>query len=99
MRAKLGIMIGYALHTKGYRIWLKDGKKLVETINVWFDDNTKGIDINQNTNRYPKFNFTIPNYSDNEGNLDTVIGSLSSRLAAERSSESSQRHTKNLVHL
>ncbi|GFV26440.1 retrovirus-related Pol polyprotein from transposon TNT 1-94 [Trichonephila clavipes] len=33
MRAKIGIMMGYAQRTKGYRIWLIDENKLVETIN------------------------------------------------------------------
>ncbi|GFU73031.1 retrovirus-related Pol polyprotein from transposon TNT 1-94 [Trichonephila clavipes] len=33
MRVKIGIMMGYAQRTKGYRIWLIDENKLVETIN------------------------------------------------------------------
>ncbi|GFX53927.1 retrovirus-related Pol polyprotein from transposon TNT 1-94 [Trichonephila clavipes] len=33
MRAKMGTMMGYAQRTKGYRIWLIDENKLVETIN------------------------------------------------------------------
>ncbi|GFW67589.1 retrovirus-related Pol polyprotein from transposon TNT 1-94 [Trichonephila clavipes] len=33
MRAKMGIMMGYAQRTKGYRIWLINENKLVETIN------------------------------------------------------------------
>ncbi|GFY25481.1 retrovirus-related Pol polyprotein from transposon TNT 1-94 [Trichonephila clavipes] len=37
MRAKIGIMMGYAQRTKGYRIWLIDENKLVETINDDFD--------------------------------------------------------------
>ncbi|GFS83382.1 retrovirus-related Pol polyprotein from transposon RE1 [Trichonephila clavipes] len=35
--AKMGIMMGYAQRTKGYRIWLIDENKLVETINDDFD--------------------------------------------------------------
>ncbi|GBN83396.1 hypothetical protein AVEN_200222-1, partial [Araneus ventricosus] len=88
MRAKLGIMMGYALHTKGYRIWLRDENKLIETINVRFDENTKGVDASQNSNQYTKFNFTISNYSDDEGDFDTVMDSLSGRLIPETSSES-----------
>ncbi|GFT22243.1 retrovirus-related Pol polyprotein from transposon TNT 1-94 [Trichonephila clavipes] len=41
MRAKMGIMMGYAQRTKGYRIWLIDKNKLVETINVRFDENKR----------------------------------------------------------
>ncbi|GFV71526.1 retrovirus-related Pol polyprotein from transposon TNT 1-94 [Trichonephila clavipes] len=37
MLAKMGIMMGYAQRTKGYRIWLIDENKLVETINDDFD--------------------------------------------------------------
>ncbi|GBN73426.1 hypothetical protein AVEN_71567-1 [Araneus ventricosus] len=88
MRAKLGIMMGYALHTKGYRIWLRDENKLIETNNVRFDENTKGVDASQNSNQYTKFNFTISNYSDDEGDFDTVMDSLSGRLIPETSSES-----------
>ncbi|GFW86591.1 copia protein [Trichonephila clavipes] len=33
IRTKMGIMMGYAQRTKGYRIWLIDENKLVETIN------------------------------------------------------------------
>ncbi|GBL81594.1 hypothetical protein AVEN_93392-1 [Araneus ventricosus] len=85
MRAKPGFMMSNALHTKGYRIWLGEENKLIETINVRFDENTKGIGASQNSNRYPKFNFTISDYSDD---LDTVIDSLSGRLIPEASSES-----------
>ncbi|GBN59080.1 Retrovirus-related Pol polyprotein from transposon TNT 1-94 [Araneus ventricosus] len=87
MRDKLGIIMGYALHTKGYRIWLRDENKLIETINVRFDENTKGVDASQNSNQYAKFNFTISNYSDDEGDFDTVMDSLSGRLIPETSSE------------
>ncbi|GBO24667.1 hypothetical protein AVEN_264110-1, partial [Araneus ventricosus] len=76
MRSKLGIVMGYALHTNGYRIWLKDENKLIETINVRLNENTKGIDTNQNSNGYPKFNFNISNYSDDEDDFDTVIDSI-----------------------
>ncbi|KAF8795519.1 Retrovirus-related Pol polyprotein like [Argiope bruennichi] len=38
MRAKKGIMLGYALRTRGYRIWLPNERKIIETINVSFDD-------------------------------------------------------------
>ncbi|GFT43152.1 retrovirus-related Pol polyprotein from transposon TNT 1-94 [Trichonephila clavipes] len=37
MRAKMGIMMEYAQRTKGYRIWLIDENKLVETINGFSD--------------------------------------------------------------
>ncbi|GBO28009.1 hypothetical protein AVEN_147108-1 [Araneus ventricosus] len=38
MRAEKGIMVGYALKTRGYRIWLPNERKIVETINVSFDE-------------------------------------------------------------
>ena len=45
MKAKLGVMCGYAQTTKGYRIWLIDENKIFETINVRFDENKRGVDI------------------------------------------------------
>ncbi|GFT10306.1 retrovirus-related Pol polyprotein from transposon TNT 1-94 [Trichonephila clavipes] len=50
MRAKMGIMMGYAQRTKGYRIWLIDENKLVETINVRFDVDKRGINFRQKVN-------------------------------------------------
>ncbi|KAF8791080.1 hypothetical protein HNY73_006008 [Argiope bruennichi] len=38
MRDKKGIMLGYALRTRRYRIWLPNESKIIETINVSFDD-------------------------------------------------------------
>ncbi|GFW75876.1 retrovirus-related Pol polyprotein from transposon TNT 1-94 [Trichonephila clavipes] len=43
MRAKMGIMMGYAQRTKGYRIWLIDENKLVETINSKKDSLTSRL--------------------------------------------------------
>ena len=38
MRAQEGIMVGYALTTRGYRIWLLDEAKVIETSNVKFNE-------------------------------------------------------------
>ena len=43
MRAKKGVMVGYAQRTRGYRIWLPNEKKIVESINVNFEE-----DVNPN---------------------------------------------------
>ncbi|GBO02980.1 hypothetical protein AVEN_248756-1 [Araneus ventricosus] len=42
MRAKLGIMCGYAQTTKGYRILLLEDQRVIETINVSFDETKRG---------------------------------------------------------
>lgn len=41
MRAKKGTFVGYALKTKGYRIYLPDERKIIETINVKFQNETE----------------------------------------------------------
>lgn len=41
MRAKKGVLVGYALNTRGYRIWLPQERKIIETINVRFDETVK----------------------------------------------------------
>lgn len=45
MQAKQGIMRGYAQTTKGYRVWLTDENKTVETINDRFGEIKRGVDI------------------------------------------------------
>lgn len=41
-RAMKGIMVGYALFTRGYRIWVPKQHKVIETINVTFDESKLG---------------------------------------------------------
>lgn len=38
LKAKRGIMIGYGLRTKGYRIYFEDTGRVIETINVSFNE-------------------------------------------------------------
>lgn len=41
MRAKQGVLTGYALQTRGYRIWIPSEHKIIETINVRIDETGK----------------------------------------------------------
>ncbi|GFX26957.1 retrovirus-related Pol polyprotein from transposon TNT 1-94 [Trichonephila clavipes] len=86
MRAKMGIMMGYAQHTKGYRIWLIDENKLVETINVRLDENKWGINFRQKVNSNLGYNLNLPDYYD-EDDFDRVKDSLTSRLVSKTSTE------------
>ncbi|GBN19065.1 hypothetical protein AVEN_73131-1 [Araneus ventricosus] len=45
MQAKLGIMCGYAQTTKGYRILLLEDQRVIETINVRFDETKRGVEL------------------------------------------------------
>ncbi|GFV64975.1 retrovirus-related Pol polyprotein from transposon TNT 1-94 [Trichonephila clavipes] len=87
MRAKMGIMMGYAQRTKGYRIWLIDENKLVETINVRFDENKRGINFRQKVNSNLGYNLNLPDYYDDEDDSDRVKDSLTSRLVPKTSTE------------
>ncbi|GFT74774.1 retrovirus-related Pol polyprotein from transposon TNT 1-94 [Trichonephila clavipes] len=87
MRAKMGIMMGYAQRTKGYRIWLIDENKLVETINVKFDENKRGINFRQKVNSNLGYNLNLPDYYDDEDDFDRVKDSLTSRLVSKTSTE------------
>ncbi|GFX95855.1 retrovirus-related Pol polyprotein from transposon TNT 1-94 [Trichonephila clavipes] len=86
MRAKMGIMMGYAQRTKGYRIWLIDENKLVETINVRFDENKRGINFRQKSNSNLGYNLNLPDYYD-EDDSDRAKDSLTSRLVSKTSTE------------
>ncbi|GFT27201.1 retrovirus-related Pol polyprotein from transposon TNT 1-94 [Trichonephila clavipes] len=87
MRAKIGIMMGYAQRTKGYRIWLIDENKLVETINVRFDENKRGINFRQKVNSNLGYNLNLPDYYDDEDDSDRAKDSLTSRLISKTSTE------------
>ncbi|GFS61618.1 retrovirus-related Pol polyprotein from transposon TNT 1-94 [Trichonephila clavipes] len=87
MRAKMGIIMGYAQRTKGYRIWLIDENKLVETINVRFDENKRGINFRQKVNSNLGYNLNLPDYYDDEDDSDRVKDSLTSRLVSKTSTE------------
>ncbi|GFX11758.1 retrovirus-related Pol polyprotein from transposon TNT 1-94 [Trichonephila clavipes] len=85
MRAKMGIMMGYAQRTKGYRIWLIDENKLVETINVRFDENKRGINFRQKVNSNLGYNLNLPDYYEDDS--DRAKDSLTSRLVSKTSTE------------
>ncbi|GFV99121.1 retrovirus-related Pol polyprotein from transposon RE1 [Trichonephila clavipes] len=80
-------MMGYAQRTKGYRIWLIDENKLVETINVRFDENKRGINFRQKVNSNLGYNLNLPDYYDDEDDFDRVKDSLASRLVSKTSTE------------
>ncbi|GFV44106.1 retrovirus-related Pol polyprotein from transposon RE1 [Trichonephila clavipes] len=80
-------MMGYAQRTKGYRIWLIDENKLVETINVRFDENKRGINFRQKVNSNLRYNLNLPDYYDDEDDFDRVKDSLTSRLVSKTSTE------------
>ncbi|GFV19633.1 retrovirus-related Pol polyprotein from transposon TNT 1-94 [Trichonephila clavipes] len=79
--------MGYAQRTKGYRIWLIDENKLVETINVRFDENKRGINFRQKVNSNLGYNLNLPDYYDDEDDSDRVKDSLTSRLVSKTSTE------------
>ncbi|GFQ82254.1 retrovirus-related Pol polyprotein from transposon RE1 [Trichonephila clavata] len=61
--------------------------KLVETINVRFDEYRKVIDFKPKTNGYPRLDLNFPDYDDEEDDFDTVGDSLASRLVSKTSTE------------
>ncbi|GFV27388.1 retrovirus-related Pol polyprotein from transposon TNT 1-94 [Trichonephila clavipes] len=87
MRAKMGIMMGYAQRTKGYRIWMIDENKLVETINVRFDVDKRGINFRQKVNSNLGYNLNLSYYYDDEDDSDRAKDSLTSRLVSKTSTE------------
>ncbi|GFV13112.1 retrovirus-related Pol polyprotein from transposon RE1 [Trichonephila clavipes] len=83
----MGIMMGYAQRTKGYRIWLVDENKLVETINARFDENKRELIFRQKVNSNLEYNLNLPDYYDDEDDSDRAKDSLTSRLVSKTSTE------------
>ncbi|GFU43755.1 retrovirus-related Pol polyprotein from transposon TNT 1-94 [Trichonephila clavipes] len=73
-----------------------DENKLVETINVRFDENKRGINFRQKVNSNLGYNLNLPDYYDDEDDFDRVKDSLTSRLVSETSMETPQ-HLKNQI--
>lgn len=42
-KAKVGYLVGYAFKTKGYRIWIPETDRIIETINVLFDEGSGAV--------------------------------------------------------
>ncbi|GFW38998.1 retrovirus-related Pol polyprotein from transposon TNT 1-94 [Trichonephila clavipes] len=64
-----------------------DENKLVETINVRFDENKSGINFKQKVNSNLGYNLNLPDYYDDEDDFDRVKDSLTSRLVLNTSTE------------
>ncbi|GBN07807.1 hypothetical protein AVEN_240196-1 [Araneus ventricosus] len=72
MISKSGILVGYALQTKGYRIWLLESHKVIETINVRFDESTP-VKVDSNTHKFELVVAVLdPDYVTNKIPLRTV---------------------------
>ncbi|GFW27380.1 retrovirus-related Pol polyprotein from transposon TNT 1-94 [Trichonephila clavipes] len=78
LRAKLGIMLGYALSTKGYRIWLIEENKVVETINDFPEDGDIFSAVSDRTD-YPEADSerdTRPSGADSENGSNVRLRSF-----------------------
>ncbi|GIX67464.1 uncharacterized protein CDAR_110431 [Caerostris darwini] len=84
LRCKHGIILGYARLTRGYRIWLLEQQKLIETCNVCFDESKRLANgilnfTNLNNKNWTEFKVNEPltpyDYDDDSNCLEkTTIG-------------------------
>ena len=65
-KAHEGIFLGYSLESKAYRVYVIDHKKVIESMNVTFDDNKLPIIQVEETTETLKFDNMILEDSDNE---------------------------------
>ncbi|GBN40919.1 hypothetical protein AVEN_66243-1 [Araneus ventricosus] len=66
-RVKEGVMVGNAMQTKSYRIWLPVERKIIETINVIFDNGFSSGNVLDNNNS--KFYISTESNSDAESEI------------------------------
>ncbi|GBN92948.1 Retrovirus-related Pol polyprotein from transposon TNT 1-94 [Araneus ventricosus] len=72
MRSKSGILVGYTLQTKGYRIWLPEARKVIETINVRFNESTP-VNLDSNNHKFERVEAVLdPDYVKNKIPLRTA---------------------------
>ena len=65
-KAKKGYLVGYAFRTKGYRILVADSNKIIETINVSFNEEVIGVNNHSGAVQEPKNNDYLSNNSSDE---------------------------------
>ncbi|GFX73394.1 retrovirus-related Pol polyprotein from transposon TNT 1-94 [Trichonephila clavipes] len=86
-KLRRNLLPGSRLESKGaHVVGTQDENKLVETINVRFDENKRGINFRQKSNSNLGYNLNLPDYYD-EDDSDRVKDSLTSRLVSKTSTE------------
>ncbi|GFW83306.1 retrovirus-related Pol polyprotein from transposon RE1 [Trichonephila clavipes] len=87
-KLRRNLLSGSRLESKGaHFVGTKDENKLVETINVRFDEYKRGINFRQKVNSNLGYNLNLPDYYDDEDDFDRVKDSLTSRLVSKTSTE------------
>ncbi|GFW07447.1 retrovirus-related Pol polyprotein from transposon TNT 1-94 [Trichonephila clavipes] len=87
-KLRRNLLSGSRLESKGaHFVGTEDENKLVETINVRFDENKRGINFRQKVNSNLGYNLNLPDYYDDEDDFDRVKDSLASRLVSKTSTE------------
>lgn len=94
-RVKKGVMMGYAYHTKGYRIYLPSESKIIETINVRFDESKLAAneDLFSNNIQARKV-IALPCIPDLDFLKDDCESKPQSKSAKEREHETSSKTMK-----
>lgn len=59
MRAQVGVMVGYALRTRGYRIFIPKLNKIIETSNVRFNERMLGMEAAGTKNDVVRSNLNV----------------------------------------
>ena len=75
-KAHEGIFLGYSLESKDYRVYVIDHKKVIESMNVTFDDNKLPRILVKDTTETLKFDNLILEDSDNEERVAAEDGQV-----------------------
>ncbi|GBL70260.1 Retrovirus-related Pol polyprotein from transposon TNT 1-94 [Araneus ventricosus] len=96
MCSKKVIVVGYGLQTRGYRIWIPSERRVVETINIIFDEN----EVRSGAVLDPKSknlgHYTSYSETDSEVNYDISNHESSDEVKTEVETEITIRWSQNL---
>ncbi|GFT20320.1 retrovirus-related Pol polyprotein from transposon TNT 1-94 [Trichonephila clavipes] len=67
MKTKKGITVGYSVQTKGYRVWIPEEEKVIETCNVSFNESINGEAV-LGLNNKSEYTFLIMEESESDMN-------------------------------
>ncbi|GFY31846.1 hypothetical protein TNCV_4201541 [Trichonephila clavipes] len=93
MKAKKGIMVGYAMQTKGYRVWIPEEEKVIETCNVSFNESVNGEAV-LGLNNKSEYTPLITEESESDDRKDKYSGPV---LKGESSTSEYNNHEEHHV--
>ena len=82
-KAEEGILLGYSLESKAYRVYLISNKKVIVSLNVTFDDSKSSSLLRQEDSESLQFEDLSEDLSESEGEPEVVADNNENPLRSD----------------